>query len=307
MTERLDVVAAIVRNPQGEILLSQRPAHKHQGGRREFPGGKVEAGESLHDALARELHEELGIDVHRSVPFMTIDHVYPELTVRLYFREVTDWSGRPHGREQQPVDWFALSQLSSLSFPEANTPVVQALMLPDRWLVLDHASPDPALPGQLQRKDIGGIYLRGITQADTATRDFVARCTAQGIATLVRNDALLAEELGASGVHLSETYAAQCDVRPRCALLSIACHSDTALQQAARLNADMVMLSPVQATQTHPDIQPLGWETFAALATGRAFAVYALGGLHPDDLGRAREAGARGVAGMRAFMPLAGQ
>ena len=307
MTERLDVVAAIVRNPQGEILLSQRPAHKHQGGRWEFPGGKVEAGESLHAALARELHEELGIDVQHSIPFMTIDHVYPELTVRLYFREVTDWSGMPHGREQQPVDWFALSQLSSLSFPEANTPVVTALMLPDRWLVLEDASPDLALPEQLRGKNIGGVYLRGVTQADETTKAFVARCTELGVSTLVRNDAPLAQQLGASGVHLSEACAAQCNVRPSCALLSVACHSDAALQQAARLNADMVMLSPVQATQTHPDAKPLGWENFAQLATGRAFAVYALGGLHPDDLARAREAGARGIAGIRAFMPAVDQ
>lgn len=303
MTERLDVVAAIVRNPQGEILLSQRPAHKHQGGRWEFPGGKVEGGESLHEALARELHEELGIDVQHSLPFMTIDHVYTELTVRLYFREVTGWSGTPHGREQQPVDWFALSQLSSLSFPEANTPVVQALMLPDCWLVLEDASPDPVLPDKLKGKNIGGIYLRGVTQADATTKDFVARCTALGITTLVRNDAQLAQQLGTSGVHLSEAYAAQCEERPSCALLSVACHSDKALQQAARLKADMVMLSPVQPTQTHPDARPLGWEGFAQLATGRAFAVYALGGLRPDDLARAREAGARGIAGMRAFMP----
>src|SRR5690606_504329 len=175
------------------------------------------------------------------------------------------------------------------------------------WLVLDDALPDPALPEPLHDKSIGGIYLRGVTHADAITKDFVERCTALGIATLVRNDVQLARQLGASGVHLSEACAAQRDTRPPCTLLSVACHSDAALQQAARLKADMVMLSPVQATQTHPGARPLGWENFSMLATGRAFAVYALGGLHPDDLGRAREAGARGVAGMRAFTPSAGQ
>ena len=103
MKPRLDVVAGIIQDNQARFLLSQRPAHKHQGGRWEFPGGKVEPGETPAAALSRELEEELGIQAIDSVPFMTIDHDYPDLSVRLMFRQVTRWAGEPHGREQQPL------------------------------------------------------------------------------------------------------------------------------------------------------------------------------------------------------------
>ena len=99
------VVAGIIRDAQGRLCLSRRPEHKHQGGLWEFPGGKVEAGEALGDALARELDEELGLRDLVSTPFMSVEHAYPDLRVVLHFRELRAWSGEPHGREGQPVEW----------------------------------------------------------------------------------------------------------------------------------------------------------------------------------------------------------
>jgi len=304
-SSRLDVVAAVIRDKAGNILLSRRLASQHQGGRWEFPGGKVESGETLHQALARELHEELGIDCHSSCAFMTIDHQYPELHVRLHFREATQWSGVPHGREQQPVKWFAPADLYSLEFPAANQPIVTALSLPERWLILpdDYQKDWPSVLPALKQSGVEGVYLRGATTSLEPLSDMVKRCQASGLKTLLRNDVGLVRAVGADGVHLSSGVAATMNERPDCELVSVACHNPSELDRAERLRADMVMLSPVNITTTHPHAVPLGWQTFSSWATGRPFSVYALGGVTEKELSVARESGGRGIAAISAFWP----
>ncbi|MBA3981551.1 MAG: NUDIX hydrolase [Alcanivorax sp.] len=306
------VVAAIIRHPDnGRILLSQRPAHKHKGGCWEFPGGKVEPDEALDAALARELHEELGLTVRECRPFMTIDHAYPELSVRLCFREVTAFEGEPHGREGQPVDWFTADALADLPFPEANQPVVTALGLPDQLLVLpDTLSCTPPDDWQKRLADAVAagcrlVYLRG--DHDRATLASLARVAqAAGARVLVADNVALARDTGADGVHLrsglTDAQIAQVIKEGGDSLLySMACHDEAELERARRAGVDLVMLSPVHATPTHPDAAGLGWERFRTLAEGQPFSVYALGGVGPQDLDVAREHGARGVAGIRAF------
>ncbi|MBZ2189673.1 Nudix family hydrolase [Alcanivorax sp. JB21] len=304
-SDALLVVAAIIRHPDdGSILLSQRPAHKHQGGRWEFPGGKVEPGETLDAALARELEEELGLRVTACRPFMTIEHDYPELSVRLCFREVTAFTGVPHGREGQPVHWFAPSQLAELTFPEANRPVVSALALPDRLLILPDPLP-PAWPQQLASALASGIelvYLRGITD-EPLLRRLVAACHAGGARALVADSVPLAQAVGADGVHLRSQTGMRLDHRPDSPLVSMACHNAAELAHAEQLGVDLALLSPVLPTPTHPDAPALGWDALRQLAEGRACAVYALGGVGANDLDTARQHGARGIAGIRAFWP----
>ena len=311
MRESLLVVAAIIRHPEdGRILLSQRPVHKHKGGCWEFPGGKVESGETLDAALARELEEELGLTVQACQPFMTIAHDYPELSVRLCFREVTAFDGVPHGREGQPVEWFTPDALSGLTFPEANRPVVTALGLPDQLLVLP--SPLPAdWPARLPHAIAAGaslVYLRGVT-APPLLDALVAACHAAGARALVADSVVLAQACGADGVHLrgrasaadQAAFAAACKASQRTLLCSMACHNGFDLERAAALSVDLALLAPVNPTATHPGADTLGWQGFQELAEGRATAVYALGGMTPGDLPQARAHGARGVAGISAF------
>ena len=130
MTEPfIDVVAAIIRSPDGQrVLLSLRGSHQHQGNRWEFPGGKVNAGESVEGALVRELQEELGITPSAHAEFSTLEHRYPDKSVRLHFREVTAFSGTETGREGQLIRWVPLAELAQLEFPVANQPVVARLL-----------------------------------------------------------------------------------------------------------------------------------------------------------------------------------
>lgn len=301
MVDRIEVAAAIVRDQAGRILLSQRPEHKHQGGCWEFPGGKLEPGESPEQALSRELAEELDLSVTDCRPFMTIEHDYPELTVRLYFREVTEWAGSPRGLEGQPVDWFAPSALSSLDFPAANRPIVTALNLPDFFAILPDTGDGDGLPPPADLAPGTGLYLRGLEKTPERLLAITEQCRTQGIPVMVRDDASLAEAAGATVLHFGSERLRRGKLPPFAGIRSAAVHDAFEISLARQAGLDMVFLSPVAATPSHPGREPLGWKRFSELATGMPLAVYALGGVTPGDLCRAREAGARGVAGIRAF------
>ncbi|WP_372625468.1 8-oxo-dGTP diphosphatase MutT [Arsukibacterium sp.] len=118
-------VGVIVR--QQQVLLALRNAKQHQGNKWEFPGGKVEAGETVAAALARELQEELAITVMSAEPFMLLNHCYPEREVILDIWLVTAFSGTPKGVEGQPLQWVNIADLTTITLPEANQPIVQRL------------------------------------------------------------------------------------------------------------------------------------------------------------------------------------
>ncbi|MDY6984170.1 MAG: 8-oxo-dGTP diphosphatase MutT [Pseudomonadota bacterium] len=124
---RIHVVAGVILNDAGEVLLALRPKHKHKGGLWEFPGGKVEAGESPRAALARELLEEIALIVEQAEPFLMIDHDYGDKHVTLDVWRVTRFSGTPHGREGQEIAWVPVVGLENYQFPEANAAIVTAL------------------------------------------------------------------------------------------------------------------------------------------------------------------------------------
>lgn len=128
--KRLHVVAGIIVDDEGRILIARRPDHVHQGGLWEFPGGKCEPGEAPEAALARELGEELGITISRFSPFRCIAHDYADKQVLLDFWWVDGFSGEPSGAEGQQVRWVERASLGDYDFPAANEPVVAVLMEP---------------------------------------------------------------------------------------------------------------------------------------------------------------------------------
>ena len=312
------VVAAIIRDRENRLCLSRRPEHKHQGGLWEFPGGKVEEGEPLEQALARELDEELGMKAVRSQPFMTVRHRYPDLRVTLHFREVTAYTGEPHGREGQPVEWVPLQELSSRQFPAANQPVVTALKLPRQLVIPPEGLHYQDVLAGIDRldPDSQGLYLRQWSQSD-ALPELAARCRERGVRFWIRDDAHLATREHAFGLHLTcgsgpsprkAGEAGRQDSRDLeealqnfQGILSASCHNEQEIAQAVEWGAQMATLSPVHATPTHPDAQPLGWDRFRALVEGKPLVFYALGGVTPQDLDTALHNGAFGTAGIRAF------
>jgi 8-oxo-dGTP diphosphatase len=308
-TPAITVVAAIIRGNDGRICLSRRPDHKHQGGRWEFPGGKVEPGETLSTALARELEEELGMQAALSSPFMTIAHQYEDLHVTLHFRDVTDWQGEPSGREGQQVGWFEIPDLPALEFPAANRPVVTAITLPVHLAIAPDNQDLDALKVGINCLDAAstGLYLRQWSE-HAALPEILALCREKGVKVWLRaSSAMWAEQVplqGVFGLHLPGSVLMDCQGRPDFpGVVSAACHSREALEKAIDLELDMALVSPVETTTSHPDRAPLGWQQAGEWITGLPLACYGLGGVSPSDLGTARQHGAIGVAGIRAFWP----
>ncbi len=122
----IKVVAGIIIK-DGQALIAKRPIDKHKGGYWEFPGGKIEAQESPQIALARELTEELNIQVKQSDFFSQVEFHYPEKTVLLDFFLVTEFDGEPKGLEGQQICWVPTKDLSNYQFPEANQKIVERL------------------------------------------------------------------------------------------------------------------------------------------------------------------------------------
>lgn len=303
----LHVVAAVIRDAAGNILLAQRPAHKHQGGKWEFPGGKVESGEIPLHALSRELDEELGIQLQQAQPLIKIRHVYSELAVLLDVWEVTAFSGIAHGREAQPIAWFSAEQLPALEFPPANYPIITAARLPARCLI----TPEPQDPAdflqQLAVRLQAGIRLVVFRAKSLAADDYVALAGEVislahgfGAKVILNSPPLMLAQ--ADGLHLTSTQLwGEKGVFPRREgqWLSASCHDERELQRAADIGVDFAFLSPVLPTLSHPGAAHLGWESFAALVENVNFPVYALGGMTPDHVANARQHGGQGIAAIR--------
>ncbi|WP_120799737.1 Nudix family hydrolase [Thiocapsa rosea] len=303
-----------ISDPAGRVLVTKRPDHVHQGGLWEFPGGKLEPGESPEQGLARELAEELGIEVSDSRPLIRIRHHYGDRHVLLDVRCVRSYTGIPAGLEGQPLAWQRPETMDPACFPAADRPIIAALRLPGRMLI---TGPDPLRPevflARLARAVAGGIRLvqlraHELDHADyrNLARDAFRLCEQSGARLLLNRDP--GETLGIPrhGLHLRSQTLAGLSGRPGLPddLVGASCHDAEDLLRAARIGLDYALLSPVQPTASHPEAVPLGWRRFAELADAATLPVYALGGLTGADLDLAREHGAQGVAAIRGFWPI---
>ena len=311
--KRVHVAAAVIRGADGKILIARRADTQHQGGLWEFPGGKVEAGESVQAALGRELQEELDIVVKAARPLIKVQHDYPDKQVLLDVWEVSSFTGEPHGAEGQPLAWVTPRDLAEYEFPAANESIVAAARLPDQYLITPDGLETPVLLRGMQKAIAGGIkliQLRAPNGYDPKYRDLAVDATGlcAGKAQLMLKGPL--EWLGdfpSAGWHLTakqlQKLAANGRPFPKARWLAASCHNAQELALAEQMGVDFVTLSPVLPTQTHPDAQPLGWEQAQQLIAGFSKPVFLLGGLGPDDRQQAWEIGAQGVAGIRAFWP----
>ena len=135
----LQVAVGVVKNAQDQVLIALRPPRLHQGGLWEFPGGKLERGESIEQALVRELKEELDISVISAIPLITVKHQYPEIAVQLHVFLVEQFSGEARSCEGQPFKWVNPTELNRYAFPAANRPIITAAQLPPFYAILDDA------------------------------------------------------------------------------------------------------------------------------------------------------------------------
>ncbi|EMB9229357.1 8-oxo-dGTP diphosphatase MutT [Vibrio harveyi] len=127
--KRIHIVAAIIFNQdKSQIFITKRPDDKHKGGFWEFPGGKVEQGESVEQAMIRELEEEIGITVTEQSLFEHLEYDYPEKSLKFDFITVSQFDNQPYGREGQEGRWVDVAALLDYTFPEANVPILERVI-----------------------------------------------------------------------------------------------------------------------------------------------------------------------------------
>ena len=306
-TNIVEVAAAVLQKPDGSFLLAQRPPDKIWAGYWEFPGGKIEPGETPNHALVRELREELGITVQTAYPWLTRVFAYPHATVRLHFFRVTAWSGELHPHEGQQFAWQHVHDVSVAPVLPANAPILRALSLPTLYAISNVAElGEDEFIKRLEAALDKGLRLVQLREKDYS-RDALLALALKMLPLLRRHDARLiinadielAKEIGADGVQLTGAQLAGLSVRPDVEWCAASCHNAEELRRAEALGCDFVLLSPVLPTQSHPGAPHLGWENFAEIAAGSSMPVYALGGLTQADMQTAWQHGAHGISLLR--------
>ncbi|MFN4324698.1 MAG: Nudix family hydrolase [Azonexus sp.] len=314
MTAVVDVAAAVMLRADGrEFLLAQRPAGKVYAGYWEFPGGKVEPGETVRQALIRELQEELGITVTACSPWLTRVFTYPHATVRLHFWRVTAWDGEigiTAPLEHAAVAWQGIRQPASVApILPANDPILKALALPTTMAITNAEAEgterqlerlEEALHAGLrliQVRDKNWPAARRLWFAEAVTR----LAHSHGAQVVINDDADIARRVGADGLHLSASGLARQSARPDFAWVGASCHTAEEIRRAGEIGLDYALLGPVLPTPTHPQATGLGWPAFGRLVAGNTLPVFALGGMQPAMLDEAQAHGAHGIALMRGW------
>ncbi len=313
------VVAGAIFDARGRVLLARRDGAREHAGLWEFPGGKVEPGETPLGALARELKEEIGIRIGEAEPLICVPHRYGEKRIRLDVYRIERFAGRARGMEAQAVSWVEPSRLTNYSMPAADKPVVAALRQPSSYLITPEPSADigtflagieRALAGGVRRVQLRSRQLSAESLQALAAQ-VASRCAEQGAELLLNSGGgglstaeRIARELRI-GLHLTSSDLERLHARPLDAALPVgaSCHDLAQLRKAERIGADFAVLGPVAATQTHPEVPPLGFPGFAALREHAVFPIYALGGLARSDHAAARAHGAQGIAAIRGLWP----
>ncbi len=304
----LQVAAGVIKGADGKLLIARRDESLHQGGLWEFPGGKIEAGETPEQALFRELKEELDLEVKAATPLITVNHRYPDRAVTLRVFLVERFTGTAKGCLGQPIRWVSPTELTQFTFLAANRPIVTAALLPPYYAILDDQVSRDLLYDLHQFLADGIKLIQARLKSSSRARIVEFLSAAYPLcrrhhAALLLNSAVNFEHAPSDGLHLTANDLLALRERPSAyQWLGASCHTLAELEHAQMIGIDFAVLAPVLPTQSHPDVKTLGWDRFAALIEKINIPVYALGGLTKAELNAARAAGAQGIAGIRAFL-----
>jgi 8-oxo-dGTP diphosphatase len=312
------VVAGVITDAGGRILLARRTEGRDLAGLWEFPGGKVDPGETPEQALIRELREELAIEAELGEAVICVPQRYPNKRLRLDVRRIARWRGNMKGLDGQALVWVPPDRLARYAMPDADRPVVAALRDPDRYLITpepqaEHDASDDAWIATLRvalERGVRRVQLRAPalqlsaqsnTNAAFRWRALVERaaryCRDADAEVFVNHEIDLARGLGI-GVHLRASQLMALQERPLANTHKIiaSCHTVEELLRAQALGCDAAVLGPVFETASHPGQAGIGWDAFATMREDVALPIYAIGGMRDAHLDAARAHGAQGIA-----------
>lgn len=309
----MHVMAGVMLDAEGRVLLAQRPPGKHLAGMWEFPGGKLEPGESPALGLARELREELGIDAAQGESLIRIPWRYGERLLLLDAWTVREWRGHPASLEGQALQWCEPRAVDMAMLAPADRPILRALQLPARYPITPAEVAPEAFDEWRERLALALtegeqlLLLRfprwSLERVRALAHALLPIAHSRGAQLILSGDVEGARELGKGvGVQLKAQQLMAWTTRPLPwdQWIGASCHDAAELAHAAVV-ADFATLSPVAATATHPGQVPLGWNAFRDMVGAAALPTYALGGMQGEDVAAARQVGGQGVAGIRGF------
>ncbi len=307
MNQRTHVAVGVIYNvTKDKVLITKRSNNQHLAGYWEFPGGKVEYNEHVNAALKRELFEELGIIVNKTVPYTSIKHDYKDKKVLLDVFKVIEWSGIPKSKESQDFCWVSINKLNDYKFPDANKYIIQSILLAPLYVISKESYEDHLqLYSAVENFFAAGLknfQLRLKIEKDNSKQKIVKKLCVLAEkydAKLILNGAATdIKKYSIDGIHLSTNELMKHKNRPISEgyILGASCHNEEELIKAAEINVNYAFLSPVKFTASHPEAIAMGWDRFKRLINEVDFPIYALGGMRPSDLKIANVYGAYGVA-----------
>lgn len=311
--DRIHVAVGVVKNARHQVLLSRRRQKQHLAGCWEFPGGKVEMGESGYDALRREFKEEVNLEIQAAEKCIAIPFDYPEQQVLLDVYLITDYSGQAEGMEQQEIDWVDLKAIENRQLPAANKPILTALNLPNEAFITGEHQSQARFFESLVSALETGIELVQIRSPLITEREYVSLCEKivmdlmkpfPWVKFFANCSADIFPHTGFEYWHLSgENLRKMTLQKPaiQAKYTSAAVHAYADLKRAEEADLDFVYLSSVNKTRSKPQAEPLGWQKFSDIVSRAKIPVYALGGMTPQDIRQAKRCGAQGVAGISAY------
>ena len=300
----VEVVCGVLTQPDGRFLLAQRPEGRIWAGFWEFPGGKIEPGESPAEALSRELREELGIKVCSASPWHKRLFDYPHARVRLHFFRIWAWTGEVQSLEGQQFVWTTPGHVDVEPLLPANTPVLRALQIPSTLAI----TPESSVPLEAALAQVSAglashqwswLQVRRGAQVVEEWSAWQALAHRYGTMLSLNAPLAIAEKLTPVAWHASSGALAGLTHLPDFEWTGASVHNLEELARAGELGFDYAVLGSVKATASHPGHSGMGWDSWQRLAHEASLPLFAIGGLTADDRADARVAGAHGIAMIR--------
>ncbi len=321
----LNVSAGMLIRADGHILVAQRPEGKSWAGWWELPGGKIEPGETSNQALERELKEELGINIQKYYPWVTLKYEYPKTIAHLNFFRVTRWINEPTGIEGQQLAWIAPGQNHTIGpLLPATIPPLEWIQIPDKYLITDirkYENLDTYI-AQLKNALLSGVRMVQFREPELIINEpdqtkvyktfqsVNSICNRLGAICIINSCHSLNWWKEASGVQLKAEHAHNQDYinqinkikRSGKFLVGASVHNLAQIHRAQEIEANFAVIGHVLPTPSHPGTAPIGWHGFRQIAIDAGLPVFAIGGQSIQTYNTAMQNGAHGIAAIRGLL-----